>query len=173
MPLLILIFTMSTSLLPTQLGLSSSDPQASLRLSQQAPSFLQTQPSRFPSFPFSIFTQRETPELWTSYEQLLAACLRTGDDKSARECLDRLSSRFGKDNERVMGLQGLYDEATAADEAALKKVLEKYDSILKENPVNVVSNARFPRRFGHGLLTICVASVEATDCCSTVSRQSW
>ncbi|EGD85416.1 uncharacterized protein TERG_01689 [Trichophyton rubrum CBS 118892] len=128
---------MSTSLLHTQLGLSSSDPQASLRLSQQAPSFLKTQPSRFPSFPFSIFTQRETPELWTSYEQLLAACLRTGDDKSARECLDRLSSRFGKDNERVMGLQGLYDEATAADEVALKKVLEKYDGILKENPVNV------------------------------------
>ncbi|EFR01787.1 tetratricopeptide repeat protein 35 [Nannizzia gypsea CBS 118893] len=128
---------MSTSLLHTQFGLSSSDPQASLRLSQQAPSFLKTQPSRFPSFPFSIFSQRESPELWTSYEQLLAACLRTGDDKSARECLDRLSSRFGEDNERVMGLRGLYDEATAADETALKKVLERYDGILQENPVNV------------------------------------
>ncbi|EEQ34473.1 Inositol phosphatase SIW14 [Microsporum canis] len=128
---------MAKSLFHAQLGLSSSDPQASLRLSQQAPSFLQSQPSRFPSFPFSIFSQKETPELWTSYEQLLAACLRTGDDKSARECLDRLSSRFGEDNERVMGLRGLYDEATAADEAALKQVLSRYDTILKENPVNV------------------------------------
>ncbi|KAF3481731.1 tetratricopeptide repeat protein 35 [Arthroderma uncinatum] len=128
---------MAASLLQKQMGLSSSDPQASLRLSQKAPSFLQSQPSRFPSFPFSIFSQKESPELWMNYEQLLAACLRTGDDKSARECLDRLSSRFGEQNERVMGLRGLYDEATAADEAALKQVLSKYDAILQENPVNV------------------------------------
>lgn len=72
-----------------------------------------------------------------------------------------------------MGLQGLYDEATAADEVALKKVLEKYDGILKENPVNVVSDVTILRRSIHGLLTTCVASVEATDCCSTISRQSW
>lgn len=168
---------MAKSLFHAQLGLSSSDPQASLRLSQQAPSFLQSQPSRFPSFPFSIFSQKETPELWTSYEQLLAACLRTGDDKSARECLDRLSSRFGEDNERVMGLRGLYDEATAADEAALKQVLSRYDTILKENPVNVVSiYTSFQQRKSStegGLANFYIAGVEKTYCDSTVPIQTY
>lgn len=129
---------MATSLLSSAKGLIFSDPQASLRLSQQAPEFLKDHPSRLPQFPLSIFAQRETPELWTTYEQLLLACLRTGDDKAARDCLDRLSARFGRMNERVMGLRGLYEEAIAEDKRALEAILKRYETILEEEPVNVV-----------------------------------
>ena len=129
---------MATSLLAPALGLNSSDPQASLQLSKQAPKFLGDNPARLPQFPLSIFSKRETPELWRDYEQLLLACLRTGDDKSARDCLDRISARFGHKNERVMGLRGLYEEAVAENKAALEAILSRYVKILKEEPVNVV-----------------------------------
>lgn len=56
-----------------------------------------------------------------------------------------------------MGLRGLYDEATAADDAALKKVLERYDGILQENPVNVVSNGKFSEAVS-GRYANCVGS---------------
>ncbi|KAK2812341.1 hypothetical protein FQN50_001340 [Emmonsiellopsis sp. PD_5] len=123
--------------LDLQTALNSSDPRAVLRLSQQAQSFLQSHPSQQPSFPFSIFAAPETPELWSNYEQLLLACLRTGDDKSALECLERLSKRFGPANERIMGLRGIYQEALAQDRAALEHILTGYDKVLEENPVNV------------------------------------
>ncbi|KAK2750227.1 hypothetical protein FQN55_002372 [Onygenales sp. PD_40] len=123
--------------LDLQPALNSSDPRAVLRLSQQAQSFLQSHPSQQPSFPFSIFAAPETPELWSNYEQLLLACLRTGDDKSALECLERLSKRFGPANERIMGLRGIYQEALAQDRAALEHILTGYDKVLAENPVNV------------------------------------
>src|SRR5438034_9223245 len=102
----------SSALLHSQI-LSSSDPGAALRLSQQAPAFLENQPARQPQFPVSLFATPETPELWTKYEQLLLACLRTGDDKSAHICLERLTTRFGTANERIIALRGLYHEPTA------------------------------------------------------------
>ncbi|PGH18753.1 hypothetical protein AJ79_00166 [Helicocarpus griseus UAMH5409] len=123
--------------LDLQMALNSSDPTAVLRLSQQAQLFLQSHPAQQPSFPFSILAAPETPELWTNYEQLLLACLRTGDDEAARQCLERLSKRFGPANERVMALKGVYDEALAQDQAALQDILAGYDDVLKENPVNV------------------------------------
>ncbi|OJD18583.1 hypothetical protein AJ78_01424 [Emergomyces pasteurianus Ep9510] len=126
---------MASSLpLDLQVALNCPDPRA---LSEQAKSFLKTHPSQQPSFPFSIFSASETPELWLTYEQLLLACLRTGDDESARQCLERLIKRFGPANERIMGLKGVYEEALAQNQDALENILTAYEKVLQENPVNV------------------------------------
>jgi alpha-D-ribose 1-methylphosphonate 5-triphosphate synthase subunit PhnI len=68
----------------------------------------------------------------------MLSCLRTGDQQSAHLCLERLSSRFGSENERVMALRGLYHEAIAEDDVALKRVMDEYDSILEADPSNMV-----------------------------------
>ncbi|OAX84323.1 hypothetical protein ACJ72_01321 [Emergomyces africanus] len=126
---------MSSSLpLDLQMSLNSPDPRV---LSNQAQSFLRNHPSQQPSFPFSIFSAAETPEQWLTYEQLLLACLRTGDDESARQCLERLSKRFGPANERIMGLKGVYEEALAQNQDALEDILTGYENVLQDNPVNV------------------------------------
>ena len=72
------------------------------------------------------------------YEKLFLSCLRTGDDKAAFNCLEKLIDRFGATNERVMGLRGLYQEAVAKDDAALERVLQEYDEVLAEDTVNTV-----------------------------------
>lgn len=69
----------------------------------------------------------------------MLSCLRTGDEESAHLCLKRLTERFGDDNERLMALRGLFQEAVAKDDAALKKVMEEYESILMADPTNMVS----------------------------------
>ena len=69
----------------------------------------------------------------------MLSCLRTGDEASARICLERLTQRFGTANEKILALTGLYDEATAQDDAELGKVLENYDTILANDPANMVS----------------------------------
>lgn len=128
---------MAPSLLhpPSQL----SPPQA-LELSQRAPHILQTSPSIISSSALaSIFSAPESTELWLTYENLLLSCLRTGDERAAHECLERLVKRFGEDNERIMAFTGLLKEAEASDNAALAKVLKDYDEILAENNTNIVS----------------------------------
>lgn len=69
----------------------------------------------------------------------MLSCLRTGDEASAHLCLERLTHRFGADNERLMALRGLFQEAIASDDAALKQVLLEYDAILEKDPGNMVS----------------------------------
>lgn len=108
-------------------------PQTSLHLSQQAPIFLASPES-----------SKDTQETWLVYEQLLLSCLRTGDDTSARLCLQRLSDRFGADSPRISALAGLYDEATAQDRGELEKVCSRYEDMLKEDPTNMVSHAHTP-----------------------------
>lgn len=111
-------------------------PQTSLYLSQQAPAFL-TSPE----------SSKDTQETWLVYEQLLLSCLRTGNDASARLCLQRLSDRFGADSPRISALAGLYDEATARDREELEKVCSRYEDMLKEDPTNMVSHAHVPHLF--------------------------
>lgn len=118
-------------------------PDDALRTSQLAPAVLQVKAysSSGPTLPWplsAVFPPPETPETWITYENLLLSCLRTGDDTSARKCLDRLISRFGEKNERVMALKGVYEEATAPDNKALEQVLKSYDDILSEDPTNTV-----------------------------------
>ncbi|KAJ5085617.1 hypothetical protein N7532_010388 [Penicillium argentinense] len=112
--------------------INGSDLISALHLAQQAPVILGPNPMNA-----SSASSTGTAEEYGRIEQLLLACLRTGDDQSAQACLDRLSHRFGPSNERVMGLRGLYQEATAKDRAALEKCLQEYEKILSENPVNV------------------------------------
>jgi hypothetical protein len=102
-------------------------PQTSQYLSQQAPIFLSSSDS-----------SKDTQETWIVYEQLLLSCLRTGDDASAKLCLERLSDRFGRNSPRISALVGLYEEATAKDVRELESVLKGYQDILKEDPTNMV-----------------------------------
>ncbi|KAL1877112.1 hypothetical protein VTK73DRAFT_8849 [Phialemonium thermophilum] len=113
-------------------------PAQALELSQQAPNLLRTLPASTSSSPLkSIFLPSDSAQTWLQYENLLISCLRTGDDYSARQCLERLVARFGEDNERVMALYGLVREATAENGRELEDVLKEYDSILAENNTNV------------------------------------
>ena len=122
--------------------LNASDPASALQIAQGAPSILKSSSSVSTTFPASMFSTRDTTELWDELEQLFYACLRTGDDESAFLCVEKLSQRFGSTNERVMALRGLYQEATAADEAAGRKILEDYAKALMENPMNVPIHKR-------------------------------
>ncbi|KAI1614315.1 hypothetical protein EDD37DRAFT_124561 [Exophiala viscosa] len=115
----------------------ASDPAAALQIAQRAPSILAKSSSVTTTFPLSMFSSADSTELWNDLEQLLYACLRTGDDKSAYLCVERLTDRFGANNERVMALKGLYQEARASDMAAMKIILEDYNKILEDNPMNV------------------------------------
>lgn len=117
--------------------INGSDLISALHLSQRAPVILGHDTTSKANAASSI-SSTDTAEEYGRIEQLLLACLRTGDDQSAKTCLDRLSHRFGPSNERVMGLRGLYQEATAKDNETLEKCLEEYEKILSENPVNVV-----------------------------------
>jgi hypothetical protein len=117
-------------------GLDPSNPGVALRLSQQAPTFLKNYSSSS-NFPLP-FAASDNADQWGTYEQLFLVSLRTGDDKTAHLCLDRLTERFGPSNERVVGLRGIYQEATAKDVDSLEAVLSEYDKILVDNPVNVV-----------------------------------
>lgn len=118
-------------------------PSVALQLSQQAPELLRSTPSAIASYSLSsLWSAAETPELWTSYENLMLSCLRTGDEQSAGLCLERLTERFGAENERLMALRGLFQEAIAVDDAALKQVLEEYERILKDDPANMPVSKR-------------------------------
>lgn len=109
-----------------------------LRLSQQAPKLLKSYPVSFSASPLqALFSAKETPDLWTKFENLLLSCLRTGDDQSAGQCLRRIANRFGDDNERVMALKGLAKEAQAENSQALDGILKEYDAILQENDTNI------------------------------------
>jgi len=123
------------------------NPSTSLHLSQQAPAFLSSSESA-----------KDTQETWLIYEQLLLSCLRTGDDNSARLCLQRLSDRFGVDSARVKALTGLYDEATSRSRGELEAVLQRYQDILKEDPTNMVKiSLFFPFYFHPFTPDICIA----------------
>lgn len=117
-------------------------PAIALQLSQQAPTILQNTPSSIAAYSLSsLWSSAETPELWVTYENLMMSCLRTGDEQSAHLCLERLIERFGAENERIMALRGLYQEAIAQDDAALKEVLGEYETILAKDPSNIVITA--------------------------------
>lgn len=146
----------------------------SLRLSQLAPKWLRSQaPSSLP-YPLSLLTTSESAEQWQASENLMVACLRTGDDETAYICLEQLSSRFGPDNERVQALRGIYDEATAADEKALLEVLKGYEAVLEEEPANVpVRKRRVALLKGLGrVVEATKALVELLDS-SPVDAEAW
>ncbi len=156
---------MSTSILHPPAHLP---PSVALELSQQAPSLLANTPSSISSYSLSsLWSTAESPELWTKHENLMLSCLRTGDEESARLCLDRLTERFGSQNERLMALRGLYQEATAQSDAALKEVLAEYEKILKNDPSNMVNHQYWTF---WPLLTY-PACIETPNCPPEISQQ--
>ena len=124
---------MSASLL---LAPTDSDPETSLTLSQKAKSFFTSQSSWLSSvpYPLSLFINTESQEKWQIYENIFLACLRAGDNQAAYLCLEELTDRFGKANDRIVALQGLYQEAMAKDNKELAEVLQTYNEIVKEDP---------------------------------------
>lgn len=122
---------MSASLLQAP---TNSTPHTTLSLAQQAKPFLASQSTWALPYPLNLLTNTESQEKWAAYENLFLACLRTGDPSTASRALEDLTARFGKQNERVMALQGLYQEATATSQAELEDVMRGYDAILNEDP---------------------------------------
>lgn len=115
---------------------SQISPSTALQLSQKAPLVLSTPATSSLPWPLSLLFSRETPETWTIHENLLFAALRTSDDAAARQILDRLTTRFGSGNERIIALRGIYEEALAKDDKDLEKVFEGYEKVLKADPTN-------------------------------------
>ena len=110
-----------------------------LGLAQQTTQYLQkTSSTGTSTIPIPFISYSESSELWATFEKQLFSCLRTGDDKAAHLCLERLIDRFGPSNERVMGLRGLYQEAIAQDDAALNRVLREYNEVIADDPGNAV-----------------------------------
>lgn len=120
------------------LYISHTDPSSILHVSQKAPILLSAAPPASKSFPMTLFEKSETPASWTDYERMFLSCLRASDDASAHLCLERLTARFGASDHRVMGLRGMYQEATADGTAGLEEVLQSYEGILQSDPMNLV-----------------------------------
>jgi tetratricopeptide (TPR) repeat protein len=123
---------MSTDLIYTS---PSVAPETALRISQQAPPLLQSSKS-YP-WPLSLFLSSETQDQWTTIENLYISCLRTGDDESARQLLDKLVERFGDKSERVMAFQGMWAESHVENEKDFIKVLKEYGEALERDPANL------------------------------------
>ena len=122
-------------------NLAGQSPYAStLQSSQDSPRFLERQMAARASTLAPYFSNPESTDVWTTHEQYLLSSLRVGDDKSALLCLDNLKSRFGADNERIMALQGLYQEAIAANDSVLEQVLDSYEKVLLNDPTNTVNS---------------------------------
>ncbi|RDA90573.1 hypothetical protein CP533_2597 [Ophiocordyceps camponoti-saundersi (nom. inval.)] len=113
-------------------------PHEASELARQAPEILRKNPKAFSASPLrALFTTPETSQLWTVYENLLLSCLRVGDDASALQCLERLVTRFGQEDERIMALQGLTQEAMASSDNELQKILDGYEACLEKNDANI------------------------------------
>ena len=115
---------------------TSGNPEVSLSQSAAAQSFFKSQTSWLPPLPYplSLFSNSESQEKWTTYENLFLSLLRTGDNDAAYLCLEELTTRFGLTNERVAALRGLWAEGTATSQEELDNVMSHYEEILKEEP---------------------------------------
>ncbi|KAK3677571.1 Inositol phosphatase SIW14 [Recurvomyces mirabilis] len=115
-------------------GPTNTTPRQTLALSQNAKSFFTSQKGWSLPYPLSLFLNTESQEKWATYENIFLATLRTGDHDAAYLCLEELTDRFGKTNEHVVALQGIYQEATAKDTNELEEVMKRYDELLKDDP---------------------------------------
>ena len=139
-----------------------------LELARKAPRYLEQQKTGQLLGFIPFLSSTESTGLWMTYEKLILSCLRTGDEKSAHLCLERLIKRFGTSNERVMGLRGLYQEAVAANAVELGAVLHEYEGLLQEDPTNTV---RLVTLEDEHYLTNITAYYETSHCASSKPRQ--
>jgi hypothetical protein len=119
-----------------------ASPETAVRITQKAPQLLKSSFLSLP-WPLSLLAGDQTTETFLAYETLYMQCLRTGDDKTARQILDKLTARFGDKNERVMAYQGLWEESQAKNNHDLFEVLKTYGQILQNDATNIVSIAPF------------------------------
>jgi len=153
---------------------TNNSPSAALQLSQAAPSFFASQSSFALPWPLSLLSANESQEKWQIYHNVFTACLQTGDNESAYLCLEELTERFGKENERVMALQGLYEEATAKNDAELLAVLERYEEILKEDPtLFAIQKRRAALLRSMGKTSEAVVALTALLDASPIDAESW
>ncbi|KAF6845410.1 tetratricopeptide repeat domain-containing protein [Colletotrichum musicola] len=150
-------------------------PAEALELAQKAPAILRNNPKAFSSSPLvSLFSASETPEIWTIYENLLLACLRTGDGQAAHQCLERLVIRFGDDNERIMAFKGLVKEAEADNDGELVQILKEYETILGENATNIpVAKRRVALLKSTGKISEAIAALNSLLEFSPTDAECW
>ncbi|KAL4963507.1 uncharacterized protein BDV14DRAFT_176218 [Aspergillus stella-maris] len=110
--------------------------KTALHRSQQAPVILGQQASAESSIRILPLGWESSGD-FDSLEKLFFSCLQSADDKGASSCLHRLAQRFGSSNERILGLQSLYDEAIATNQLEVEQCLKTCDDILSQNPVNL------------------------------------
>jgi tetratricopeptide (TPR) repeat protein len=122
---------MATSLLQAP---TNATPEVTLNLKEHAPEFFKSQRNWGLPWPLNLLLNSESQEKWQIYENILLACLRTGDNESAYLCLEELTDRFGVENDRVLALRALYKEATANTQQELATVMQQYQDMLKEDP---------------------------------------
>ncbi|KFA47073.1 hypothetical protein S40293_04611 [Stachybotrys chartarum IBT 40293] len=163
---------MPASLTRAQAQISNAE---ALQLAQQAPTILRKNPKAFSSSPLSfLFTSTESIELWTIYENLLLSCLRSGDDEAAHQCMERLVTRFGNDNERIMALTGLVKEAQASNHNELEKILAEYGDILKENTANIpITKRRAALLRSMGKTTESIAAINSLLEFTPTDAEAW
>ncbi|KAF9881307.1 kinetoplast-associated protein kap [Colletotrichum karsti] len=150
-------------------------PAEALELAQQAPTILRNNPKAFSSSPLvSLFSASETPETWIIYENLLLACLRTGDSQAAHQCLERLVIRFGDDNERIMAFKGLVKEAEADNDGELVQVLKEYETILGQNATNIpVAKRRIALLKSTGKISDAITALNSLVDFSPTDAEAW
>lgn len=85
-------------------------------------------------YPLNLLVSNESQEKWVAYENILIASIQTGDFSLAKQCVEALTERFGKMNERIIILKGIYDEAVASNDTELKTILKRYEDIISESP---------------------------------------
>ncbi|KAF0331550.1 kinetoplast-associated protein KAP [Colletotrichum asianum] len=150
-------------------------PAEALELAQKAPTILRNNPKAFSSSPLvSLFSASETPEIWIIYENLLLACLRTGDGQAAHQCLERLVIRFGDDNERIMAFKGLVKEAEADNDGELVQVLKEYETILGQNATNIpVAKRRVALLKSTGKISEAISALNSLLDFSPTDAEAW
>ncbi|KAK1844888.1 tetratricopeptide repeat domain-containing protein [Colletotrichum chrysophilum] len=150
-------------------------PAEALELAQKAPTILRNNPNAFSSSPLvSLFSASETPEIWIIYENLLLACLRTGDGQAAHQCLERLVIRFGDDNERIMAFKGLVKEAEADNDGELVQVLKEYETILGQNATNIpVAKRRVALLKSTGKISEAISALNSLLDFSPTDAEAW
>lgn len=114
-----------------------SNPAHTLHLSTSAPKHLVSHRDTLTTLlppQLAVLLTSESQEKWLTHENLFISLLTTQKYDQAYVCLEDLTLRFGRLNERVMALQGLYKEATAQNEEELERVMTEYEEILKEDP---------------------------------------
>ncbi|RCI13677.1 hypothetical protein L249_5459 [Ophiocordyceps polyrhachis-furcata BCC 54312] len=150
-------------------------PHEASELARQAPEILRKNPKAFSASPFrALFSAPETSQLWTVYENLLLSCLRVGDDASALQCLERLVTRFGQEDERVMALQGLAQEAMASSDSELQKILDGYEACLEKNDANIpIRKRKIALLRSMGRISEAVAALNALLDFNSTDAEAW